>query len=465
MVQDITPGELLRERAPAGVWSRSNRLLTTGLVLTVVGAAFEALAVATILPATVRDLGGLSLYGWAFSAFMLTNLVGIAIAGAEADRQGPARPYVAGIVLFALGLLTAGLAPAMPVVILGRAIQGIGAGFISSVAYVAIGRGYADEARPRMLAVMSSAWIVPGLIGPALAGVIADSVGWRWVFLGLAPLMLVAATLALPALRRLSRAPSGPREWRQLASSAQLAAGAGLLLAGVGATSPYAIAPLVAVGALVGLPALRRLMPEGTLRAAAGLPATIATFGLLNMAFFGVDAFVPLALTAGRGQTATAAGIALTAATIAWSSASWVQAHLAQRGWRRALVIAGLALLALGVAGTTAVLVPWVPVWLAPLAWGIAGLGMGLAYSTISLLVLETAPAGQEGGATSAMQLANVLATAIGTGAGGAIVSATSVEGHASAPGLAAQNALMIGVVALAALAALRVPSRRPGAE
>ena len=89
---------------------------------------------------------------------------------------------------------------------------------------------------------------------------------------------------------------------------------------------------------------------------------------------------------------------------------------------------------------------------------------MGLAYSTISLLVLETAPAGQEGGATSAMQLANVLATAIGTGAGGAIVSATSVEGHASAPGLAAQNALMIGVVALAALAALRVPSRRPGA-
>ena len=114
-------------------------------------------------------------------------------------------------------------------------------------------------------------------------------------------------------------------------------------------------------------------------------------------------------------------------------------------------------------AGTTAVLAPSVTVWLAPIAWGVAGLGMGLAYSTISLLVLETAPAGQEGSATSAMQLANVLAVAVGTGAGGAIVSATSVGGHASTVGLAAQNALMIGIIALATIAALRVPGRRVG--
>src|SRR3954471_1859615 len=156
--------------SPPGIWSGTHRSLTIGLILTVSGAAFEALAVATTLPATIKDLGGLALYGWAFSAFMLTNLVGITVAGSEADRQGPARPFVVGVGLFVLGLTIAGLAPSMALVILGRAVQGFGAGVISSVAYVAIGRGYAESARPRMLAMLSSAWVVPGLVGPALAG-------------------------------------------------------------------------------------------------------------------------------------------------------------------------------------------------------------------------------------------------------------------------------------------------------
>src|SRR5215208_1525264 len=79
----------LEEPLSEGIWSRANRGLTIGLLLTIVAAAFEALAVATTMPATARDLGGLALYGWAFSAFMLTNLVGITLSGAEADRQGP----------------------------------------------------------------------------------------------------------------------------------------------------------------------------------------------------------------------------------------------------------------------------------------------------------------------------------------------------------------------------------------
>src|SRR6266545_3884508 len=173
--------EVVQPRAatasPPGIWSGTHRSLTIGLVLTVSGAAFEALAVATTLPATIRDLGGLALYGWAFSAFMLANLIGITVAGAEADSQGPARPFVVGVALFALGLTIAGLAPGMAVVILGRAVQGFGAGVISSVAYTAIGRGYAELAKPVMLAILASAWVVPGLVGPALAGVVADHVG------------------------------------------------------------------------------------------------------------------------------------------------------------------------------------------------------------------------------------------------------------------------------------------------
>src|SRR3954468_15497826 len=209
----------------SGIWSSTHRSLTIGLVLTVSGAAFEALAVATILPATIKDLGGLALYGWAFSAFMLANLIGSTIAGAEADRQGPARPFIAGITAFVIGLIVVGLAPSMAVVIFGRAVQGFGAGVISSVAYIGIGRGYPEQLKPRMLAVLSSAWVVPGLIGPALAGLISDIAGWRWVFLGLVPFLVIGAILTLPSLRRLSGGHAAPRDWSAYIAALRLSVG------------------------------------------------------------------------------------------------------------------------------------------------------------------------------------------------------------------------------------------------
>jgi MFS family permease len=168
---------------PGGIWSQPYRLLTLGLVLTVVAAAFEQLSVATTMPAAVRDLGGLALYGWAFSAFMLTMIIGLTVGGSETDRLGPLRPFFSGVVLFAVGLVMAGLASTMPVLIAGRAVQGLGAGLVASIAYAVIGRDYPETARPAMLALISSAYILPSFIGPALAGLIADYFGWRWSFL------------------------------------------------------------------------------------------------------------------------------------------------------------------------------------------------------------------------------------------------------------------------------------------
>jgi MFS family permease len=389
---------------------------------------------------------------------MLTNLIGITVAGSEADRYGPARPYIVGVALFTLGLLISGSAPLMEILIVGRAVQGFGAGVISSVAYVAIGRGYSEEARPRMLAVLSSAWVIPGLIGPALAGLVADYVGWRWVFLGLIPIPLAAAALALPGLQRLARSSAEARDWSHTLAALRLTLGTALLLAGLSVTSPLLAAGMAIAGAALGLPALIRLLPAGTLRAAPGLPAAVAAHGLLNMAFFGVDAFVPLALTAGRGQSATMAGLALTAATITWSSGSWVQAHFAQRGLRRLLVIVGLALVGIGIGGAALALNPAVPALLMPIAWGVAGLGMGFAFSTNSLIVLETAPEGQEGTASASMQLANVLGVAIGAGIGGVLVGHSSSAGAASLSGIFWQDLLMIGVLALGIVIALRLP-------
>lgn len=455
MSQETTPAALHAPAGGAQIWSPRYRGLTAGLVLTVSGAAFEALAVATTMPATVAELGGLALYGWAFSGFMLANLIGITLAGDEADRQGPAGPFLLGVALFTVGLLVAGLAPTMALVIVGRAIQGFGGGFVSSVAYVAIGRGYPEATRPQMLAVLASAWVVPGLIGPAIAGLVAEAVGWRWVFLALAPLMPAAAAFAWPTLRKIGGTPAGPRSLRRPLAALALAVGVGLAQAGL-APLPLALSLSLVIGGLtVALAAARELLPAGTLRLARGLPAAVVTALLLNLAFFGVDTFVPLGLTAVRGQSAAAAGLVLTAATITWTSGAWVQARLASRVRRSYVAGAGLALIVLGVAGVAATMLPAVPVLVATLSWAVAGLGIGLTFSTLSLVALESAAPGQEGTATAAVQLANQLGVAIGAGAGGAIVGAFGAR--AIGAGLITQMLLMAAVAGLAIVVAARI--------
>ena len=392
-----------------GVWHPQYRRLTLGLVLLTLGPAFEGLAVATILPRIVANLGGLRFYGWSFSAYMLATIVSLILAGDEADRNGPARPFIVGVSLFVVGLALAGSASSMLTFVLSRGVQGLGAGIIVSVAYVCLGRGYPEQVKPRMIAVLASAWVVPGLIGPALAAVIADFVGWRWVFLGLIPVLPLATLLVLPSLQKLAPSTSpGPLNLQRLLAAVGLVIGAGLTLAGL-QIQPVALAIVVALSGLaVGIPSLHRILPGGTLKAKAGLPAAVAAMGLLSLGFFGGDAFLPLTLISIRGQSTLVAGAALTASTLAWTAGSWLQAKLALKQSRRLLVTAGLLLIILGVAGIACVLIPAVPVLVAIVAWGVGGLGMGLAYSTISLVVLETAPADQQGSATASMELASV---------------------------------------------------------
>jgi MFS family permease len=462
------PGESTDAARGSSVWSAGRRGLAMGLVLTVSMAALESVSVATILPATTADIGGLELYGWAFSGFMLANLLGITAAGGQADRAGVATPFAAGVGLFVFGLLCAGAAGSMPVLVAGRVVQGFGAGAISAVSYVAVARGYAPAERPHMIALLSSAWVAPGLIGPALAGVVADHLSWRWVFLGLAPCTAAAATLALPPLRKLhastpgadsAGAPHG--EEHSMLAALALTAGAAALLYGLGLAPSAPAALLVIGGAALGVPALRRLAPDGTLRARRGLPAAIAVMGLLSAAFFAAEAFLPLLLTAIRGRSATVAGLALTAATVCWTAGAWVQARLAPARSRRAMVAAGLLLLVCGIAGTATVLSERVCVVVAALAWGGAGLGMGIAYSTTALVVLEMAPPGREGAASASMQLANVLGVALGTGFGGAIVALGTTAGRPSSLAIGAVDVVAIAMAMLALAATRGLPAKQ----
>ena len=448
-----------------GAWAPDRRLLTVALLGLVTAGAFEGMAVPTVLPALVDELGGLDLYGWAFSAFWLTNIIGITLAGADADRRGPTRALVAGTALFALGMAVSGLATGMPLVIAGRAIQGFGSGALGSVVYVVIARAYAADARPRMIALVSSAWIVPGLVGPALAGFVTDAVGWRWVFLGIVPPVLLLGLAVVPRLRPLPPpAPAGNRprtDQRRALDAVQLAGGSTMVLAALGVGQPVLAVALALGGLVLGISALRHLLPEGTLRLARGRPSVVVAIFAVAFAFFGTEAYVPLTMVEVRGGSVTLGGLALSASAVTWSTGAWLQARAAAAGIRRTLVVLGVLLIAVGIGVTSLVLLPAAPLAIAAIGWAIGGLGMGLAYSMLALLVLETAPEGEEGRSSAALQLMFTLGTAFGAGSGGALVALADAGVAALPVALAGVNALMAVVALLGLGVAWRVPAGR----
>jgi MFS family permease len=464
----------------AGLWSPGRRALTIGLVLNVTIVASEALAVATIMPivATDLDAGNRDLYGWVFSGFFLGSLIGIVMAGVLIDRGGLVRPFVLGLGLFSAGLLVGGLAPTMPILVAGRVLQGLGAGGIPAVAYVAIGRALPEPLRPRMFATLSTAWVLPGVIGPTLAAVVAQTFHWRIVFLGLLPFIAIAAALTLPAMAAVGppTAMAGEAEKehddatiarRRLPIALVLAAGAGMTVAGLTDARLLPGLPLVAVGIGLGFPAFRRLTPAGTVRAARGLPTAVLLRGLLTFAFFAADAYVALALQDWRGTSAVESGVVLTAATLSWTSGAWVQAHWIGRIGAARFVRIGFATVAVGIVGFATILSPAVPIAVGVVAWAVAGLGMGFSYSPLSLLVLRDAPPESQGTATAGLQLSDVLGTALGTGVGGALIALAHRDGAEGWIGLAWAFGAGVGV-ALAGFALagrLRRPVRLPETE
>ncbi len=443
---------------PDGLWTPARRGLAVGLVLSTTLIAAEAMAVITIMPHVARELGGLSLYGWVFSAFMLGSLIGTVAAGRAADRAGPAGPFVAGLSLFALGLAVAGLAPTMGVLVLGRGLQGLGAGAVPAVSYVAMARGLPRHLRARMLAVLSSAWVLPGLLAPIASIEVADLFGWRWVFVGLIPLVLLAGLLALPALVRLGRPRAETAGEHRLRDAIRTATGGALLLAALSSGNAVAAAVLLAAGLLIGAPALRRLLPAGTLAARPGLPATILSRGLLTFAFFGCDAFVTLAITTVLHHSTAVAGLAITASTLAWTAGAWMQVRLSESWEGQRIVRVGLMLILAGIAGMIISLRHAVPIGEAVVAWTVAGLGMGLAYAPISLMMLREASPGREGWASASLSLSDVLGTALGTGLAGAAI----VVGANRGLPMTTAVTLAFGIAGIAAAVALAVTRRLP---
>src|SRR6185369_17455995 len=138
----------------------------------------------------------------------------------------------------------------MPVLIGARFIQGIGGGAIPPVAFVAIGRSLPEHLRPRMFATLSTAWILPGVAGPAIAGVVAEAFNWRLVFLGLLPILVISGTIAFRALAKLPRVPQQNQgsTARRVTNAVLVGVGVAVLTGGLASEVPGVLVLLVVVG-------------------------------------------------------------------------------------------------------------------------------------------------------------------------------------------------------------------------
>jgi len=416
----------VRSEAPtATIWDRRRAGITIGSVVLIFLGAIEALAVTTVMPLVAADLHGEALYAVAFASTLATGVIGMVTAGAWSDRIGPRAPLYTAVVLFVIGLVIAGLATDMHVLILGRLIQGLGGGGQIVALYVVVARVYPQVLHGRIFAAFAAAWVVPSMIGPFLAGAVAQYLHWRWTFLGVAALTAIAFALVVVRLRAVDLnahpdaaaresdpKPAGVRIGIRILLAVVVAVAA--VVVGFAADADPAIGwPLAGASVVVIALAMRPLLPAGALRAKPGLPSVVLMRGLVAGAFFAAEAYVPRMLMERFEFSPTIAGLALTASALAWSSGSAVQGRHGERLGSRRMVIISTVLLVGGLLGLVAVAATRSMPWSVVVLWGIAGGGIGLLYPRLTVLTLAYSTPADEGFNSSALSISDSTGSAV----------------------------------------------------
>ncbi len=415
----------------------SRRTLTIGLCTAVVAIAFEAIAVATALPAAARELDGLGIYAWAFSMFQIGMLVATVATGRFADRIGPSRPMVVGMLVFSVGLVVAASSDTMVQLIAGRLVQGLGSGTMGVATTVLIAKIFAPAERPRMFSFISTAWVLPSFVGPPVSAWLTHHLGWEWVFWAVLPLVAFAAVMIGPSLVTLMRIPDPAHDEPPATRPPAALWAAGLAAVGVvtlqlaGQRLDRLSVPLAVAGLALLLVSLPNLMPVGFFRFGAGLPSVIVVRGLIAGAFFGAEAFIPLMLVETRGLSLLLAGAVLTIGAVGWTTGSWVQSRPQLHLRRDRIITAGAFFVALGLGValvTAAVAGAWVG--LIAVGWVVGGLGMGLAFASTSVATMSLSSVVEQGRNASSLALGEALGGSLFVGVSGTIFAGLHPSGQ-----------------------------------
>ncbi len=437
--------------------SSSQRLLAIGLVLGVSLVAFEITAVVTAMPTITDELGGTSLYGLAIAAYTLANMVALVAAGELADRRGPVMPYMISIATFIIGLLVAAGAHSMVWIVIGRTLQGAGTGGLQPLSYTLVNRAFPPERQAKIFAVLSAGWVLPSLFAPAISGWVVSTFGWRWVFLGIIPLAVAVAALAIRPMRHYGAAAFTGAPSR-IPHAVAAAGGVGAMATGLQMANPVGAVVLTLAGGGTAWWALRTLLPAGIEVARTGLAALVACRFLATAAFMGADSFIPLAADRIHEVSPLWQGMVIIGAALAWTGGQWIRAHNPPDDAARA-VRNGFIVLAAGVLLVTPVLWDGWPLWAVFLGWSVGGLGMGLLFNPTTVSAMTYAKDGVEGKVSSQITLADALGYSLMGGIGGATVAAADRTSMSISTALGINFAIAFGVAMVGVAVSHRIRS------
>jgi EmrB/QacA subfamily drug resistance transporter len=413
--------------------------VTLGVMLSLFLASMEATVVATAMPTIVSQLGGLASYSWVFSIYMLTSTVTVPLYGKLSDLYGHRRLYAIAVSLFLVGSLLCGQARTMPQLIAFRAVQGLGAGGLLTLAFIIVGHLFTFEQRARMQGLFSGVWGVSSIVGPLLGGFLVDRVSWHWVFyVNLFPGLLAGALVWFA--------------WRDQARPAGASAvavdylGAGLLTAGLvallwglfepGTTLSWALLGLAAALFAGLIWAERRaadpIVPLPLFRDR--LFAVACLHGVLvGCALFGSLSFMPLFVQGVLGTSATAAGATLTPMIVAWTLASIVSGRIMLRLNYRTIALAGMLLITLSTYLLSRIGPQGTSYFNLTVYMALMGIGAGFSIPVFLIAVQSTIPRRSMGTATSSLQFTRNIGGTLGVSLMGVVLSLRFFSGLAAA--------------------------------
>lgn len=388
----------------------------------------------TILPSVVKELGGLQFYAWNTTLYAVSSIFGSILSGRILTRFGPRYAYACAATIFAIGALICALAPSMPILLLGRSVEGLGGGVLAALAYSVIRRVFRKPLWPLALAMISGMWGFATLIGPAVGGVFAEIGDWRAAFWTLIIAAIVFTIFAFVSLPR-DESADRRRTTIPLVQMALLAAAVfAASFSSLGSSLNLTVAAMMIAGTFIILllrvehQAEEGMFPRGALTAGSKFALLYSVLGLLTLGTSSSQIFVPLFLQTLHGHAPLVAGYMAACVSIGWSVAAfWSSSRIGEA--QRAVVRSGPIITFIGLS-SLAVLIPLPAIYQGMalmtaiiLALFATGVGLGLSHPHVLTRILSTASHEEADSAASAISTIRMCSVAFGSALAGLVVN------------------------------------------
>jgi len=454
----VPPGSWAALRRPPHVFS------ALVVVLSILGPAFSTFITATVLPTAIAEIGGLAIYAWASTAYAVGSILGSAGSSVAVLRMGMRHTAVAAVSVFVVGAAVCAMASSMPVVVAGRALQGLGGGMLIASAHSMVRELFPETLWQRMLTTISCAWAIPALGGPVVGGVLAGLGHWRLAFWAMTPIAVLAAALTWRILPRSETRPTKPA--RVPFGRLALICASVLCIGSIANTRATAARAALFVGAAAAVALMlrldttahARLFPMGMLSIGRRIGQGFWMVFLLGMSTTPGGVYVPLLVQVLHGVTPAAAGYLYAVQSLSWTTGTILSAQVSPVRARTVIVL-GPLLTAMGFTGLFFTIGAG-PVAAIAASLMLVGIGIGTCWAHIGTAILSSARP-DEGALTASMiPSTQLFAVALGAALSGVIANAAGLGGGASSEAAALAGRWLFGGFVAAPLAAFVIGSR-----